>query len=59
MVREKSGKSQGISLYSNCGHPVVPCLQIRDSYTEIWHPKYAREEEFFSLDDSGVSCVSE
>ena len=23
MVREKSGKSQGILLYSNCGHPVV------------------------------------
>ena len=22
MVREKSGKSQGILLYSNCGHPV-------------------------------------
>ena len=23
MVREKSGKSQGILLYSNCGHPVI------------------------------------
>ena len=25
MVREKSGKSQGILLYSNCGHPVAAC----------------------------------
>ena len=23
MVREKSGTSQGILLYSNCGHPVT------------------------------------
>ena len=27
MVREKSGKSQGILLYSNCGHPdTVPYI---------------------------------
>ena len=26
MVREKSGKSQGILLYSNCGHP--ECISI-------------------------------
>ena len=23
MVREKTGKSQGILLYSNCGHPEI------------------------------------
>ena len=29
MVREKSGKSQGILLYSNCGHPVINYIVIR------------------------------
>ena len=27
MVREKSGKSQGILLYSNCGHPEIVSSQ--------------------------------
>ena len=26
MVREKSGKSQGILLYSDCGHPLPHCI---------------------------------
>ena len=31
MVREKSGKSQGILLYSNCGHPdLVSCYKIKN-----------------------------
>ena len=47
MVREKSGKSQGILLYSDCGHPVTSdtLLYLKIAYFNNFKQLFSKTTE--------------